>query len=275
MRSALSAVTEPSGPSATPEPHEPAGGGAGADADDDGPGGQDPAVREDDGPLLDAVDPGAGEELGAAVGVPGGHRGGHLGGQGARQRAGGGLDDGDGAARGAGGGGELRADPARPDDDHVVLPVQDGPQPGGVVEGAQEVDAGHALGAGQGHGLRAGREDQDVVGHRPVGGVQHMVGGAQGGDVQAEAQGDVECLEVDVEGGVLGLAQQDGLGQRRAVVGLVGFGADQGDGSGEARLAQGHGALHARHARSDDHDVPCLPRRPLFRLLAHPSTLIT
>lgn len=135
------------------------------------------------------------------------------------------------------------------------------------------MDAGHALGAGQGHGLRTGREDQGVVGDRPVGGVQHMVGGAQGGDVQAEAQGDVQRLEVDVEGGVLGLAQQYGLGQRRTVVGLVGFGADEGDGPGEARLAQGHGALHARHARSDDHDVPC-PRRPLFRLLAHPSTLI-
>ncbi|ESU47589.1 hypothetical protein P376_4434 [Streptomyces sp. HCCB10043] len=100
-----------------------------------------------------------------------------------------------------------------------------------------------------------------------------MVGGAQGGDVQAEAQGDVQRLEVDVEGGVLGLAQQHGLGQRRAVVGLVGLGADQGDGTGEARLAQGDGALHTRHARADDHDVP---GGALLRLLlAHLSTLIT
>lgn len=237
------------------------------------PHGQDPAVREDDGPSstwstrapvrssapLSAYQAAIGAATSAGR-VP-------------AERTGGGLDDGDRASRGAGGGGELRADPARPDDDHVVLPVQDGPQPGGVVEGAQQMDAGHALGAGQGHGLRAGREDQGVVGDRPVGGVQHMVGGTQGGDVQAEAQSDVQRLEVDVEGGVLGLAQQDGLGQRRAVVGLVGFGADQGDGPGEARLAQGHGALHARHARPDDHDMPC-PRRPLFRLLAHPSTLI-
>ena len=65
------------------------------------------------------------------------------------ERAVGGLDDGDRAAGLAGGGGELRADPARADDDDVVLPLQDGPQPCGVVEGAQQVDAGHALGAGQ------------------------------------------------------------------------------------------------------------------------------
>ncbi|RPK66146.1 hypothetical protein EES43_06515 [Streptomyces sp. ADI96-02] len=158
----------------------------------------------------------------------------------------------------------------------MAPPLQDGAQPGGVVQGAQQVDAGDALDAGQPDRFGAGRQDQDVVGDGAVRRVQPVRTGVQGGDVQPEAQRDVQRLEVDVEGGVLGLAQQDRLGQRRPVVGLVGFGADQGDGAGEAAFAQRDGGLHAGHARSDDHDVPGpLPLRLLLRLLAHPSTLIT
>lgn len=49
----------------------------------------------------------------------------------------------------------------------------------------------------------------------------------------------------------------------------MGFGADEGDRTGEALFAQGDGSLHARHPGSDDHHAP----RLLCLLLAHPSTL--
>lgn len=229
-----------------------------------------------DGALLDACDPGAGEEFGAALGVPVAHRGGDLGRHRARERAVGGLDDGDRAAGRAGRGGELGADPARSDDDHVVLPLQYGPQPRGVVEGAQQMDSGDALGARQSDRLRTGGEDQGVVGDGPLGGVQFVRPGPQAGHVEPQAQRDVQGLEVDVEGGVLGLAEQDRLGQGRPVVRLVRLGPDQGDRAGEALFAQGDGRLHTGHAGAHDHDVPRpFPRCGVLRLLAHPSTLVT
>lgn len=100
-----------------------------------------------------------------------------------------------------------------------------------------------------------------------------MVAGADTGDLAAQAQGDAEGLEVDVERGLLGLAEQHRLGQRGPVVGLVGFGADEGDGAGEALFPQGDRGLDARHARARDDDPALGPLCPL--LLAHPSTLRT
>lgn len=97
-----------------------------------------------------------------------------------------------------------------------------------------------------------------------------MDGGAQSGDLDAEPEVDVEAFEVHVEGGVLGLAEEYRLGQRGAVVGLVGFGSQQGHGAGEALFAQGHGGLHPGHSGADDHDAALI----LFRLLAHAATLI-
>src|SRR5690606_41460665 len=85
----------------------------------------------------------------------------------------------------------------------------------------------------------AGRGDQDVVRCGSGLRVEHPVGGAQAEDLAAQPQFDAEVLEVDVEGGVLGLAEQHRLGQRRPVVRLVGFGADQGDRAGETLLPEG------------------------------------
>ncbi|GFM96590.1 hypothetical protein Sfulv_14010 [Streptomyces fulvorobeus] len=151
--------------------------------------------------------------------------------------------------------------------------LQHGPQPCGVVEGAQEVDARHPLGTGQHEGPRARGDDQGVVRDRAAPGVQFVCRGPQSRHVEAEAQGDAECLEVDVEGGVLGLAEQDRLGEGRPVVRLMRFGADQRDGSGEALFAQGHGGLHSGHARSGDHHMP--PRCSCLSRLTHPPTLST
>ncbi len=140
------------------------------------------------------------------------------------------------------------------------------------------MDAGDVLAAGQREGLGAGGDDQDVVGQGALGGVQDVLGGAQAGGLDAEPQVDAEGGEVHREGGALGLAEQDGLGQRRSVVGLVGLGAQQGDRAVPALLAQGDGGLHTRHAGADDddaavargvrlltHTINCRPRAPLRR----------
>jgi hypothetical protein len=201
---------------------------------------------------------------------------GDLGGQDARERPVGGLDDGDLAARGAGRGGELRADPSGADDHDGVLLTEDRPQPCGVVEGAQQMDAAHTLRARELDRFGAGGDDQDVVRDGARRGVQFVRRGPHAGHVAAQLQLDVERLEVDVEGGVLGLAEQHRLGQRRPVVGLVGFGSDQGDRAGEALFPQGHGGLHTGHARTDDDDAALGPPvRLLSLLLAHLSTLST
>ncbi len=138
-----------------------------------------------------------------------------------------------------------------------MLPGEHRPQPFGVVQGAQQVHAGHALGAGQGDRFGAGGEDQDVVRDRARLGVQLVRGGAHAQHLAAEPQLDAERFEVHVEGGVLGLAEQHGLRQRRPVVRLVGFGADEGDGAPEALFAQGDRGLHPGHAGThDDHAPP-------------------
>lgn len=120
-----------------------------------------------------------------------------------------------------------------------------GPQPLGVVQGAQQMHAGHALGPGQPHGFGAGGEDQDVVRHDPGLGVQFVRVGAHAQRLAAKQQFDVEGLEVHVEGGALGLAQQDRLGERRTVVRLMRLRADHRDGALEALFAQRDRGLHA------------------------------
>lgn len=138
-----------------------------------------------------------------------------------------------------------------------MLPREHGPQSLGVVQCAQQMHAGHALRARQGDRLGAGGEHQDVVRDGPGLGVQFVLAGAHAEHLAAQLQFDAERLEVDVEGGALGLAEQDGLGQRRPVVRLVGLGADQCDGAGEALIAQGDGRLHTGHPRADDDHAPC------------------
>ncbi len=133
--------------------------------------------------------------------------------------------------------------------------------------------ARHALRAGQPDRFGAGRHDEDVVRHGPVLGVQLVIAGAQTQHLAAESQFDAEGLEVEVEGGALGLAEQDGLGQRRPVVRLVGLGADQDHGAGEALLPQGDRGLHTGHARARHDHAPRRGRTWFLRLLAHLITI--
>lgn len=214
-------------------------------------------------------------QRGSGGGVPGGHRRGHLGGQRPRERPVGGFHDGHRAARLTRGRGELGADPARADHHDVVLPGEHRPQPLGVVQGAQQVHPGDAVGARQPDRFGTGGEHEDVVGHRALGGVQFVVGGAHAHHLAPQLHLDAERLEVDVEGGALGLAEQDGLGQRGPVVRLMGFRADQGDGAGEALFPQRDRGLHPGHARADDDHTPSCHRALVPRLLAHSITIDT
>lgn len=133
--------------------------------------------------------------------------------------------------------------------------------------------AGDALGAGQSQRFGAGGQHEDLVREGAGRGVELAGVGPYSGDLGAQAQVDAQFLEVDVEGhverGVLGLAEQYRLGQRGPVVGLVGFGAEEGDGAGEALFPQGHRRLHPGHSGTDDHDTGLR----LLRLLAHPASL--
>ncbi len=150
------------------------------------------------------------------------------------------------------------------------------PQPFGVVEGAQQMHTGYTLGARQPDRFGAGREDQGVVRDGSVRGVQLVLAGADTQHLAPEQQFDVEGLEVDVEGGALRLAEEDGLGQRGPVVRLMGFGSDQGHAAQEALLPQGHRGLRPGHARTHDDCPPRLRHVPvprLPRLLAHPITI--
>lgn len=256
-----------------PEAGEPGRGGAGADADDHGVRGQPGAVVEQHRAGLDAPHARVGTQSGPGVGVPGGHGRGHLGGQRARERPVGRLHDRHRTARLAGRRGELGADPARADDHDVVLPGEHRAQPLGVVQGAQQMHAGHALRARQPDRFGAGGQDQDVVRHRPLGGGQLVLGGADAQDLAPEPQFDAECLEVHVEGGALGRAEQHGLRQRRPVVRLVGLRADQRHAAGEALFPQGDRGLHPGHARPDDDNTPWRGGAPFLRLLAHLITI--
>lgn len=151
-----------------------------------------------------------------------------------------------------------------------MLPGEHRAQPLGVVQGAQQMHTRHTLRAGQPDRFGTGGEDQGVVRDGPGLGVQFVRFGTYAERLTAEQQFDAEGLEVHVEGGTLGLAEQDGLGQRRTVVRLMGFRADHRDRALESLFAQGDRGLYAGHARAD-HDHP--PLR--LRLLAHLITLVT
>ncbi len=73
----------------------------------------------------------------------------------------------------------------------------------------------------------AGGDHQAVEGELAVGGGQHAVAQSLGGG--AEHQADVQGLQVGVDDRGVGVAEQDRLRERRAVVGPMGLLADEGD----------------------------------------------
>src|SRR5581483_10638645 len=154
-------------------------------------------------------------------------------------------------------GGDLGPDPAGPEHRHRAAAAKPRLQRLGVLDRAQVVDAVEAgprdrrparLGAGG---------EQDGVVAQALAALELDLGGlrVEGRDRGREAKLDlalgVEVLLVDV-GLAVGLAAQIVLGERRALVGSLRFGADQNDAAVEALLAQGLGRLGAGEAGADD-----------------------
>ncbi len=238
---------------------QPAGVWTGADADHHHVRAQLGAVGQPDrragraGGPVEAAHADAGAQLDAGLGVPGPGAVAELGRERAGQWRAGRLDHGDGAAELPGDGRGLRADPARADDHHPRAGAQRGLEPERVVVGAQQVGVGGP--AGQRDRGRAGGEDQPVVGQfAPLGAQQPPVAvEAEGGP--AEPQFDPQLVVVDLEAGVLGLAEEHVLGERRTVVGRVRLGPEQYQAAAVAALAQRDGGLQPRRP-GPHHDDP-------------------
>ena len=218
-------------PGAMPGARQPAGGRAGADADDDGlrraaaavgrapprPARRVPRARavRSSAPLS-AYQP--------AIGAR------DLGGQRPGQRPVGGLDDGDLAARPRGPRWRTRRRSSpRPTTTTCRAAVEDGAQPRGVVQGAQQV---HARARPRCPGRRdrfgAGGEDQRVVRDRPAAGVRARAPPART-PVTSHARAAARRRARRSRRRrprLLRRAEQHGLGQRRPVVGRVRLVAD-------------------------------------------------
>ena len=182
-----------------------------------------------------------------------------LGAQRAPQRPGLRLHDRDLAAVLARGGRGLQADPAGPGDDDLAAAAQRGGQPLRVPHRAQVPDAVE-IGPGDVQPPRrgAGGDQQPVVGH----GLAALQGDPVARPV--DRRHGRAAPQVDVVLGVPAvgereyrfpavLAQQVPLGQRRPLVRVLVFRADEHDRALEALLPEGFRGLGAGQARSDDH----------------------
>ncbi len=134
-----------------------------------------------------------------------------------------------------------------------------GPDGQAVVEGAQDVDPGHALGAGQDPGPGPGGHDQAVVVElTPVVTEERPRPGVEGQRTAPEAELEPEGVELvrrvvmdalDVPG-----AGQHLLGQRGAVVGGVELVADDDHRAGMALVADLLGGAQAGQGGADHDD---------------------
>jgi hypothetical protein len=163
-----------------------------------------------------------------------------------------------------GDGRRLQADEAAADHDDPGGAGQERAHPGGVVESTQVADAGQVgAGDGQSPGRGADGERQAVEAQLlPRGGL----GDAGAGPLHGHALDLLTADEIDAgvavegrrpEGQGLGSggSGEELLGQRRALVRGVGLLADEGDRSGVAAVAEGHGQLEAGLAGADDEDA--------------------
>jgi hypothetical protein len=162
----------------------------------------------------------------------------------------------------------LAADPARADDHEPSAWTQCSPQPVGVGDGAQDVDAVATRSLDRWPPrCRPGRDQQPVVAQLLAVGQGDAVGArVQCGRARGRQQLDplvrVEALIVYVRFGELAVARQVCLRQRRALVGQVRFVGDQDDAPVEALLAQRLCGLGA--CQTAAHDCECLSVRHDF-----------
>jgi hypothetical protein len=140
-----------------------------------------------------------------------------------------------------------------------VLGAGGGGQGVGVAAAAQVVDAVQVL-SGHGEAARGGPggQQQPVVGDALARGQLQPAAGRidradRGGGAELDVVGGVEPLLVHVQAVAVGLAAQVRLGQGRAVVGPLGFVADQQQAAVEAFGAQGLGRFGASQAGPEDH----------------------
>ena len=169
--------------------------------------------------------------------------------------------------------GDFQPDEAAADDRDVIDPAGKFADGAGVGDGAQRQYAGErAAFDGQQPRARAGRKDRLVEGEAAARGqLQPLRPGVQTFDAFAEQK-------VDRPAGIKGFGAQDlrlgggildeGLRQRRLVVGQFGLVADQRDDAVISFLAQARGSLYASVTRSDDddasvHDASCACLPPL------------
>ena len=138
--------------------------------------------------------------------------------------------------------------------------LEHGLQPVHVRDGLEIMHTGQ-IGAGTAQLAhpRAGRQQQLFIGqlasviqfHHALGTVDRLGAGVQ--DQFAAGLG-VISVGLEKQAGPLEGAQQIGLGQRRALIGRIGFVAHHGDGTGEAFLAQRFHGLDASLSGADDDD---------------------
>jgi hypothetical protein len=156
-----------------------------------------------------------------------------------------------------GAGGDLGADEATADDDERPAGRELGPEGSCVVEGAQDVDAGEVVGAGQPARAGAGGE-HDRVGGEPCALVER-----HGAGRRVELDGphpqpprDVEVLVVLQQRlrGRLVRRGEEGLRQRRPVVRQVRLVADDGDVTRETLRPQRPRRRDTGERGADDQD---------------------
>ena len=213
----------------------------------------DPAVAAEGG------DPGAEGEPDAVVGVQVAVDASDLGAEHPSQRDGVRADQGDVPAELAQGGGGLAADPAGPHHHNVLGPSRGGGEHVAVLAGAQVVDAGQVR-PGQWQAARggAGGQQEPLVADALARGQLQLVAGRgdradRGRGAQLDLVVGVEPVLVHIQAVAVGLAAQVRLGQRRPLIGLFGFVAEQQQAAVEAVGAQGLGCSGAGQTGTDDH----------------------
>jgi hypothetical protein len=184
----------------------------------------------------------------------------HLGAEHGQQRLVFHADHGGGDAGVAGGRGHLEPDPARAHDDHPGRRGQGLAQPVAVVHRAQVL---HAVGPGPGHrqqgGRGAGGQQQLVVAEALAGAQRDLAqfpvdGGHAGAEPQVDVVLGVPAVLVHEDRIPFLAAQQVALGQRRALIGVVRFVADEHDLPLETLRAQRFRGSNPSERRPGDHE---------------------
>ena len=234
---------------------QPPGRRRGAGADDDQVGGEHLAgLQLDAGGTAvlrgDACDAGSQPEVGAGGPVQVGADQAGLGADGPREGHVERLEHGDREAPGPGRRGDFGADEPGADHDGPGSGVEGRTDCPGVLDGAERVDAGDALGARQRAGVRARGDDEGVVPDLLVADHHGVVGRMQGGRGRAQAEVDAEVHAQRLRGAQHGrpgrtVRGEHGLGQRGPVVGRVRLGPDQHDLAVEAAPAGGLDGTHS------------------------------